>query len=134
MTPVSSSEKIKVKFWWFWHFEKIRAIYQLSFNSSYSILFTASEAGKALIDGQTQKGLGADRPLLHNTYMVERSVTNLKQLMMDLPAYADQFLNMICNILQEYKETCQATYRGEFVKYDQSLTMIVCPSFTIPCL
>ncbi len=81
----------------------------------------ASEAVKALIDVQTQKGLAAERPILHNTYMVDRSVMNLKQLMMDLPTYADRFLNMICNILQEYKETCQATYRGECQLYQTSM-------------
>ena len=29
----------------------------------------------------------------------------------DLSAYSDQFLNMVCVKLQEYKDTCTAAYR-----------------------
>lgn len=32
-------------------------------------------------------------------------------LMHDLSAYSDQFLNMVCVKLQEYKDTCSAAYR-----------------------
>ena len=37
----------------------------------------------------------------------------LKEFMNDLPDYADQFLNMICKVLQEYRETCHSCYKGE---------------------
>jgi exocyst complex component 4 len=29
-----------------------------------------------------------------------------------LPAYAEHFLAMACNMLRGYRETCQAAYRG----------------------
>lgn len=32
--------------------------------------------------------------------------------MRSLPAFADRFLSIICNILRTYRETCQAAYRG----------------------
>ncbi|XP_022086586.1 exocyst complex component 4-like isoform X2 [Acanthaster planci] len=78
-------------------------------------LNTATKGGdalKSLVDNATQKSLGAPRPLLHSTVIIDHAVSDLRQLMMDLPTYADQFLNMICNILQEYKDTCSAIYRG----------------------
>nr|CAD7589281.1 unnamed protein product [Timema genevievae] len=43
---------------------------------------------------------------------VERCIQDLKELMQALPAYAEHFLTIICNILRNYRETCQAAYRG----------------------
>ncbi|EPQ20156.1 Exocyst complex component 4 [Myotis brandtii] len=50
-------------------------------------------------------------PLL-STIIVEKTVQDLLNLMHDLSAYSDQFLNMVCVKLQEYKDTCTAAYRG----------------------
>jgi len=43
---------------------------------------------------------------------VERCIQDLRELMLALPAYAEHFLSIICNILHNYRETCQAAYRG----------------------
>ncbi|XP_033633233.1 exocyst complex component 4-like isoform X3 [Asterias rubens] len=71
-----------------------------------------NDALKSLVDSVVQKSVSAPRPLLNSTVIIDRAISDLRQLMMDLPTYADQFLNMICNILQEYKDTCYAIYRG----------------------
>ena len=76
-------------------------------------LFAGNDALKSLVDSVVQKSVSAPRPLLNSTVIIDRAISDLRQLMMDLPTYADQFLNMICNILQEYKDTCYAIYRGE---------------------
>lgn len=46
-----------------------------------------------------------------STIIVEKTVQDLLNLMHDLSAYSDQFLNMVCVKLQEYKDTCAAAYR-----------------------
>jgi exocyst complex component 4 len=46
-----------------------------------------------------------------STIIVEKTVQDLMNLMHDLSAYSDQFLNMVCVKLQEYKDTCSAAYR-----------------------
>lgn len=71
-----------------------------------------SESLKSLVDMQTQKTLGAPCPILQAVVTMDKAVSSLRQLTTDLPSYADQFLNMLCNILQDFKETCYATYRG----------------------
>lgn len=43
--------------------------------------------------------------------IVEKTVQDLMNLMHDLSAYSDQFLNMVCVKLQEYKDTCSLAYR-----------------------
>lgn len=45
---------------------------------------------------------------------MEKTVQDLLNLMHDLSAYSDQFLNMVCVKLQEYKDTCTAAYRYSF--------------------
>ncbi|KAM7325566.1 hypothetical protein ACRRTK_015819 [Alexandromys fortis] len=47
-----------------------------------------------------------------STIIVEKTVQDLMNLMHDLSAYSDQFLNMVCVKLQEYKDTCSSAYRG----------------------
>ncbi|XP_071949291.1 exocyst complex component 4-like [Antedon mediterranea] len=76
---------------------------------------TATKGGdsdKALTDFSAQKAAGASQPLLQTTVAMEKAVSELKDMMTYLPDYADQFLNMICKILKEYKDTCHAMYRG----------------------
>lgn len=46
-----------------------------------------------------------------STIIVEKTVQDLMNLMHDLSAYSDQFLNMVCVKLQEYKDTCSSAYR-----------------------
>ncbi|XP_006216841.1 exocyst complex component 4 [Vicugna pacos] len=71
-----------------------------------------SDPLKILANADTMKGLGVQRPLLQSTIIVEKTVQDLLNLMHDLSAYSDQFLNMVCVKLQEYKDTCTVAYRG----------------------
>ncbi|XP_036184543.1 exocyst complex component 4 isoform X1 [Myotis myotis] len=71
-----------------------------------------SDPLKILANADTMKVLGVQRPLLQSTIIVEKTVQDLLNLMHDLSAYSDQFLNMVCVKLQEYKDTCMAAYRG----------------------
>ncbi|XP_078668005.1 exocyst complex component 4-like isoform X10 [Branchiostoma floridae x Branchiostoma belcheri] len=71
-----------------------------------------AEALKLLTDAQTMKNMGLQRPLLQSTITVERCLSELRELMYALPAYSDHFLSMICKMLQDYKDMCQAAYRG----------------------
>ncbi|XP_062567053.1 exocyst complex component 4-like isoform X3 [Saccostrea cucullata] len=75
------------------------------------------DALRHVVDHKTQKELGVSRPLLTSTVTVDKNLQELRELMQDLPDYADQFLNMICNTLKEYKDTCHSAYR-EIVQYD----------------
>uniref|UniRef100_A0A8C3XUM5 Exocyst complex component Sec8 n=2 Tax=Chelydra serpentina TaxID=8475 RepID=A0A8C3XUM5_CHESE len=72
----------------------------------------ASDPLKILANADTMKMLGVQRPLLQSTVIVEKTVQDLMNLMHDLSAYSDQFLNMVCVKLQDYKETCTAAYRS----------------------
>ncbi|TRZ13187.1 hypothetical protein HGM15179_013915, partial [Zosterops borbonicus] len=71
----------------------------------------ASDPLKILANADTMKVLGVQRPLLQSTVIVEKTVQDLMNLMHDLSAYSDQFLNMVCVKLQEYKDTCTLAYR-----------------------
>ncbi|XP_006145053.1 exocyst complex component 4 [Tupaia chinensis] len=71
-----------------------------------------SDPLKILANADTMKVLGVQRPLLQSTIIVEKTVQDLMNLMHDLSAYSDQFLNMVCVKLQEYKDTCTMAYRG----------------------
>ncbi|XP_019510328.1 PREDICTED: exocyst complex component 4 [Hipposideros armiger] len=71
-----------------------------------------SDPLKILANADTMRVLGMQRPLLQSTIIVEKTVQDLLNLMHDLSAYSDQFLNMVCVKLQEYKDTCTAAYRG----------------------
>lgn len=50
-----------------------------------------------------------------STVTVDKNLQELRELMQDLPDYADQFLNMICNTLKEYRDTCHSAYRGQYM-------------------
>ncbi|KAJ8317018.1 hypothetical protein KUTeg_004922 [Tegillarca granosa] len=64
------------------------------------IMCTGFDALRHVIDHKTQRDLSVTRPLLMSTVTVDRNINELRELMHDLPDYADQFLNMICNILK----------------------------------
>uniref|UniRef100_G1KTK2 Exocyst complex component Sec8 n=1 Tax=Anolis carolinensis TaxID=28377 RepID=G1KTK2_ANOCA len=77
---------------------------------------------KILANADTMKMLGVQRPLLQSTVIVEKTVQDLMNLMHDLSAYSDQFLNMVCIKLQEYKDTCTVAYRS-IVQFDEKLVI-----------
>ncbi|NXA47875.1 EXOC4 protein, partial [Nothocercus julius] len=60
--------------------------------------------------------------LFQSTVIVEKTVQDLMNLMHDLSAYSDQFLNMVCVKLQEYKDTCTLAYRS-IVQSDEKLVI-----------
>ncbi|XP_062312067.1 exocyst complex component 4-like, partial [Osmerus eperlanus] len=68
------------------------------------------------------KVLGVQRPLLQSTVVVEKSMQDLMSLMQDLSAYSNQFLEMVCDKLKEYKEICNAAYRA-IVQCEEKLTI-----------
>ncbi|XP_041113724.1 exocyst complex component 4-like isoform X4 [Polyodon spathula] len=69
---------------------------------------------KILASADTMKVLGVQRPLLQSTVIVEKSIQDLRNLMHDLSAYSNQFLEMVCDKLKEYKEICNTAYRSEW--------------------
>ncbi|XP_039180672.1 exocyst complex component 4 isoform X2 [Crotalus tigris] len=77
---------------------------------------------KILANADTMKMLGVQRPLLQSTVIVEKTVQDLMNLMRDLSAYSDQFLNMVCVKLQQYKDTCNAAYRS-IVQSDEKMVI-----------
>ncbi|XP_074684186.1 exocyst complex component 4 isoform X2 [Strix aluco] len=81
----------------------------------------ASDPLKILANADTMKILGVQRPLLQSTVIVEKTVQDLMNLMHDLSAYSDQFLNMVCVKLQEYKDTCTLAY--SIVQSDEKLVI-----------
>ncbi|KAG9489846.1 hypothetical protein GDO78_005655 [Eleutherodactylus coqui] len=81
-----------------------------------------SDPLKLLAGADTMKILGVQRPLLQSTVIVEKSIQDLMNLMRDLSAYSDQFLNMVCVKLQEYKDTCSAAFRC-IVQSDEKLVI-----------
>lgn len=46
-----------------------------------------------------------------STVVVEKSIQDLMNLMQDLSAYCNQFLEMVCDKLKEYKDICNTAYR-----------------------
>lgn len=48
---------------------------------------------------------------LQSTVVVEKSIQDLMSLMQDLSAYSNQFLEMVCDKLKDYKEICNTAYR-----------------------
>lgn len=51
-----------------------------------------------------------------STVVVEKSIQDLMNLMQDLSAYSNQFLEMICDKLKEYKDICNTAYRYDLEK------------------
>ncbi|KAK8729890.1 hypothetical protein OTU49_008375 [Cherax quadricarinatus] len=58
------------------------------------------------------KTMKVNRPLLQSSISVWQSIEELRWLLGALPLYADHFVSMMCNTLMNYRETCQAAYRG----------------------
>ncbi|KAM9771610.1 exocyst complex component 4 [Syngnathus typhle] len=77
---------------------------------------------KILANADTMKTLGVQRPVLQSTVVVEKSIQDLMNLMQDLSSYSNQFLEMVCDKLKEYKEICNTAYRG-IVQCEEKLTI-----------
>ncbi|XP_064198712.1 exocyst complex component 4 [Anguilla rostrata] len=81
-----------------------------------------SDPLKILASADTMKVLGVQRPLLQSTVVVEKSIQDLMTLMQDLSSYSNQFLEMVCDKLKDYKEICNTAYRG-IVQSEEKLTI-----------
>lgn len=86
--------------------------HHLKVSSAIEAATKAQDAWKSITDPDLTKKMGLSRPILQSTVTVERCIVGLRELMRSLPAFADRFLSIICNILRAYRETCQAAYRG----------------------
>uniref|UniRef100_A0A8D0AYF1 Exocyst complex component Sec8 n=1 Tax=Sander lucioperca TaxID=283035 RepID=A0A8D0AYF1_SANLU len=91
-------------------------------NKEIEAVSKAADPLKILASADTMKVLGVQRPLLQSTVVVEKSIQDLMSLMQDLSAYSNQFLEMVCDKLKEYKEICNTAYRG-VVQCEEKLTI-----------
>uniref|UniRef100_A0A665VZJ6 Exocyst complex component Sec8 n=1 Tax=Echeneis naucrates TaxID=173247 RepID=A0A665VZJ6_ECHNA len=91
-------------------------------NKEIEAVSKAADPLKILASADTMKTLGVQRPLLQSTVVVEKSIQDLMSLMQDLSAYSNQFLEMVCDKLKEYKEICNTAYRG-IVQCEEKLTI-----------
>ncbi|XP_048875212.1 LOW QUALITY PROTEIN: exocyst complex component 4 [Brienomyrus brachyistius] len=91
-------------------------------NKEIEAVTKVSDPLKILASPDTMKVLGVQRPLLQSTVIVEKSIQDLMTLMGDLSSYSNQFLEMVCDKLKEYKEICNTAYRG-IVQSDEKLTI-----------
>ncbi|XP_043286055.1 exocyst complex component 4 isoform X2 [Venturia canescens] len=71
-----------------------------------------SEAWRATTPPELMKDLGLTRPLLQSTVKVEQCVAELRSLMIALPLQGEHFCTLALNVLHNYRETCNAAYRG----------------------
>uniref|UniRef100_A0A672GYV4 Exocyst complex component Sec8 n=1 Tax=Salarias fasciatus TaxID=181472 RepID=A0A672GYV4_SALFA len=91
-------------------------------NKEIEAVSKAADPLKILASADTMKLLGVQRPVLQSTVVVEKSIQDLMSLMQDLSAYSNQFLEMVCDKLKEYKEICNTGYRG-IVQSEEKLTI-----------
>ncbi|KAM9467920.1 exocyst complex component 4 [Clarias gariepinus] len=91
-------------------------------NKEIETVTKVSDPLKILASADTMKNLGVQRPLLQSTVIVEKSIQDLMSLMRDLSAYSNQFLEMVCDKLKEYKEICNTAYRS-IVQCEDKLTI-----------
>uniref|UniRef100_A0A668ATE8 Exocyst complex component Sec8 n=1 Tax=Myripristis murdjan TaxID=586833 RepID=A0A668ATE8_9TELE len=91
-------------------------------NKEIEAVSKTSDPLKILASADTMKVLGVQRPLLQSTVVVEKSIQDLMSLMQDLSAYSNQFLEMVCDKLKEYKDICNTAYRG-IVQCEEKLTI-----------
>ncbi|KAI1888083.1 hypothetical protein AGOR_G00181390 [Albula goreensis] len=91
-------------------------------NKEIEAVTKVSDPLKILASADTMKVLGVQRPLLQSTVVVEKSIQDLMTLMQDLSSYSNQFLEMVCDKLKEYKEICNTAYRG-IVQCEEKLTI-----------
>lgn len=60
---------------------------------------------------ETVQSMASCHFCLQSTVVVEKSIQDLMNLMQDLSAYSNQFLEMVCDKLKEYKDICNTAYR-----------------------
>ncbi|XP_015592198.1 exocyst complex component 4 isoform X2 [Cephus cinctus] len=70
------------------------------------------EAWRATTSPELMKEIGLTRPLLQSTVKVEQCLAELRSLMIALPLQGEHFCTLALNVLHNYRETCQAAYRG----------------------
>ncbi|CAB1346203.1 unnamed protein product [Coregonus sp. 'balchen'] len=70
-----------------------------------------------------------DATITVSTVVVEKSIQDLMTLMQDLSAYSNQFLEMVCDKLKEYKEICNTAYRGIAPVVMEKLTIVIVGGF-----
>uniref|UniRef100_A0A1B0GEB5 Exocyst complex component Sec8 n=1 Tax=Glossina morsitans morsitans TaxID=37546 RepID=A0A1B0GEB5_GLOMM len=70
------------------------------------------EVWRAIISTEEMKELGLTRPVLQSTARVERCLMETKHLIQDLPCFSEELLKTVCCLLKDYREICQAAYRG----------------------
>ncbi|MGH0157305.1 UNVERIFIED_CONTAM: hypothetical protein FKN15_043685 [Acipenser sinensis] len=95
---------------------------RIEINKEIEAVTKVSDPLKVLASADTMKVLGVQRPLLQSTVIVEKSIQDLMNLIHDLSAYSNQFLEMVCDKLKEYKEICNRAYRG-IVQSEEKLTI-----------
>ncbi|XP_039617296.1 exocyst complex component 4 isoform X2 [Polypterus senegalus] len=95
---------------------------RVEINKEIEAVTKVSDPLKILASPDTMKVLGVQRPLLQSTVVVEKSIQDLMNLMHSLSAYSNQFLEMVCDKLKEYKEICNTAYRG-IVQSEEKLTI-----------
>ena len=71
-----------------------------------------SQPPSPVIPGILRNSRATASPPPQSTVVVEKSMQDLLSLMQDLSAYSNQFLEMVCDKLKEYKEICNAAYRS----------------------
>lgn len=49
---------------------------------------------------------------MQSSVLVWECLDELSVLMRSIPSYAHHFVSMMCNCLMNYRETCQAAYKG----------------------
>ncbi|RXM31571.1 Coatomer subunit gamma-2 [Acipenser ruthenus] len=95
---------------------------RIEINKEIEAVTKVSDPLKVLASADTMTVLGVQRPLLQSTVIVEKSIQDLINLMHDLSAYSNQFLEMVCDKLKEHKEICNTAYRG-IVQSEEKLTI-----------
>ncbi|XP_033889407.3 exocyst complex component 4-like isoform X2 [Acipenser ruthenus] len=95
---------------------------RIEINKEIEAVTKVSDPLKVLASADTMTVLGVQRPLLQSTVIVEKSIQDLMNLMHDLSAYSNQFLEMVCDKLKEHKEICNTAYRG-IVQSEEKLTI-----------
>ncbi|XP_033211207.1 exocyst complex component 4 isoform X2 [Belonocnema kinseyi] len=70
------------------------------------------DAWSAVTAPEVMRSLGVTRPLLQSTVKVQQCVLELRSLMVALPLQGEHFCTLALNVLHNYRETCQAAYRG----------------------
>ncbi|XP_014206548.1 exocyst complex component 4 [Copidosoma floridanum] len=72
----------------------------------------STDAWRATTSPEQMKDLRLIRPLLQSTVKVQQCVAELRLLIIALPLQGEHFCTLTLNVLHNYRETCQETYRS----------------------